>query len=416
MWNIEEIINSNSIKTLIQPIVSVKNKSILGYEILSRGLDKSGNFIGAIELFEAAKKKDRLLDLDNLCRLQALETYKNLLTDKLLFFNFEISELNKGDIGKNNLLNSLNLLIDRLNELNISTNKIVIEIVEAQVHNLESLQFFTDLCKSYGFLIALDDVGSGCSNLNRIPLLKPEIIKIDRYLINNINNDYHKQEVFKSITSLSRVIGTLVVAEGVENEEEAIHSIELRADFIQGFYFSKPAQSFDEKIENKVNELYKNFITYFTEKTARKKNKNRILIKLIKELSKDLELIFYNAGFLKESNIKRKINEFLKQYPYIECIYLIDSKGIQISDTFFDSSVALLSNKVLFSPAIKGDNHSLKQYFYQLKISHSSHYISKNYISMATGNICRTVSTYINKDIILAMDINSKAFSKNNNF
>lgn len=411
MWDINELISNKSIKILLQAIVSIKQKSVLGYEVLSRGVDKNGEIIGAFELFEKAKIEDKLLELDNLCRDKAIDEYKDLLDDKYLFLNFEISDLNKGEIGKQNLMKSIEALNDKLKKLNINPNKIVIEIIESKVKDLEGLQFFTEFCKSYGFLIALDDVGSGWSNLNRIPLLKPDIIKIDRYLINNINNDYHKQEVFKSITSLSRVIGTLVVSEGVETEEEAIFSIELRADFIQGFYFSKPSDFLPIDIESKIDVLYKDFKKYFLEKTQNKKHKNRIILKIVKDLSRELELILYNNTILKDISIKNKINEYLKKHDFIECIYLLDSNGKQISDTFFDQNTQLDFTKNLFSPAKKGDDHSLKKYFYQLKISHSSHYISKNYISLATGNICRTISAFINKDIIIAMDINSNMYN-----
>lgn len=412
MWSIKEIITNKAIKILLQPIISVKKKSILGYEVLSRGINASGEIIPAFELFESAKKEDCFLELDNLCRIKALELYKDTLSDKFLFLNFEILDLNKGLEGKNRLIESLKILSDKIKKLELKNDRIVIEIVESNVKNLEDLKFFTDLCKSLGFLVALDDVGSGHSNLNRIPLLKPDIIKIDRYLIQDIDKDYHKQEVFKSITGLSRVIGTLIVAEGVETQKEAILSIELRADFIQGFYFSEPKQVFCQDIEEKINDLYAEFKKYFQEKTLRKKSKNRILLKIIKDLSRELELIFYNEGISKDANIKNKIKEYLKNYDYIECIYLIDEEGKQISNTYFDENTPVFHKNSLFFPAQKGDDHSLKQYFYQLKISHSSHYISKTYISMATGKICRTVSAYMNKSIIIAMDIDSKKFNK----
>lgn len=412
MWNIRDIITNKAIKILLQPIISVKKKSILGYEVLSRGINPNGEIIPALELFESAKKADCFLELDNLCRIQALELYKNMLSDKFLFLNFEILDLNKGAEGKTRLIESLKILDNKIKELELENERIVIEIVESNVKNLGDLKFFTDLCKSYGFLVALDDVGSGHSNLNRIPLLKPDIIKIDRYLIQDIDKDYHKQEVFKSITGLSRVIGTLIVAEGVETKKEAILSIELRADFIQGFYFSEPKQIFCLDVEEKINNLYAEFKKYFQEKTLRKKSKNRILLKIIKDLSRELELIFYNGGISKDASIKNKIKEYLKNYDYIECIYLIDENGKQISDTFFDENTPIFHKNSLFSPAHKGEDHSLKQYFYQLKISHSSHYISKTYISMATGKICRTVSAYMNKSVILAMDIDSKNFNK----
>jgi len=408
MWNIDNIISKKSIVTLFQPIISIKKKSVIGYEVLSRGIDSDGNIISAFDLFESARKADKLCELDNICRLLAIEKYHMLFESAYLFINFEISGLNKGESGKNDLIVSLNTLVEKLELLNIEPSKIVIEIIESKVKNLDNLKFFTDLCKSYNLMIALDDVGSGHSNLNRIPLLKPNIIKIDRYLVTDIHKDYYKKEVFKSITSLSRMIGTLVISEGVETEEEAISSIELRADMIQGYYFSKPIENPNNNINPQIELLYNRFREYFTKKTKKNKMLNHILIKNVRRFSKELEIDFSNGNLI-STNLKNKINIFLKENTYVECVYFINSFGKQISQTFFHKDVPVSSDKTLFSPAAKDDDHSLKQYFYQLTVSHNNYYITNNYISMATGNRCKTISTYINDDIILALDINLKA-------
>lgn len=97
------------------------------------------------------------------------------------------------------------------------------------------LKMFLCTYKEYGFLIALDDVGTGHSNLDRISLVKPDILKIDRSIIDNIDQRYHNQEVFKSLVNLSKRIGTMVVTEGVERKEEAILAFELGADMLQGY-------------------------------------------------------------------------------------------------------------------------------------------------------------------------------------
>ncbi len=119
MWSIKEIITNEAIKILLQPIISVKKKSILGYEVLSRGINASGEIIPAFELFESAKKEDCFLELDNLCRIKALELYKDTLSDKFLFLNFEILDLNKGLEGKNRLIESLKILSDNIKKLEL---------------------------------------------------------------------------------------------------------------------------------------------------------------------------------------------------------------------------------------------------------------------------------------------------------
>ena len=91
-----------------------------------------------------------------------------------------------------------------------------------------------------GFLVVLDDVGAGHSNLDRIPLIRPDIIKIDRSLITGVDADFYKQETFKSLVSLSRRIGALVVAEGIETEREAVAALELGADLLQGYFLGRP--------------------------------------------------------------------------------------------------------------------------------------------------------------------------------
>lgn len=406
MWNIENIISKKSIKILMQPIISIKKKSIIGYEALARGIDNNGNFISAFDLFDSARKANKLFELDNICRLIAVEEFNKIFDKKYLFLNFEVSTLNRGIVGKNSLIGSLNILIEKLKDLNIATDRIVIEIVESKVKDTELLNFFTELCKSFGFLIALDDVGSGHSNLNRIPLLKPNIIKIDRYLVTNIHNDFYKQEVFRAITNLSRSLGTLVISEGVETEEEAVYSIEFRADMIQGYYFSKPIENPQINLDNDVYNLCENFNKNFILKMKQHKQSNDILIENIKELSQYLKFYLKNSELpFNYTDLDDKIKVFIKKYNYIECIYFLDSMGLQISKTFFNENLSFHSNSNLFSPPAIGDNHSLKQYFYKLMVSQNDYYISNEYLSLASGKRCKTISTYINNNIILSANV-----------
>ena len=70
--------------------------------------------------------------------------------------------------------------------------------------------------------------------------MRPDVIKIDRSLITGVDGDFYKQETFKSLVSLRRRIGALVVAEGIETEAEAVTALELGADLLQGFFLGRP--------------------------------------------------------------------------------------------------------------------------------------------------------------------------------
>jgi EAL domain-containing protein (putative c-di-GMP-specific phosphodiesterase class I) len=91
-----------------------------------------------------------------------------------------------------------------------------------------------------GFKIALDDFGTGHSSLARLADLRPDIIKVDRCLIQDCDHDQTRLAIVASIIALGAQIEIKVVLEGVERlgEVEALRNVGAR--FMQGFYFAKP--------------------------------------------------------------------------------------------------------------------------------------------------------------------------------
>ena len=144
----------------------------------------------------------------------------------------------------------------------INPRNVVIEISEINVLSNAVLKRFVDTYRQYGFMVALDDVGTGFSNMDRILLVRPDIIKIDISLVRNIHLDFYKQGVFKSLVILANKIGALVIAEGVEVEEEAIQVLRLGSHMIQGFHLSLPGELLDETAlfcNQKIDTLSKRF-------------------------------------------------------------------------------------------------------------------------------------------------------------
>jgi EAL domain-containing protein (putative c-di-GMP-specific phosphodiesterase class I) len=404
---INSIIQDENIIVHLQPLFSIKKKQVIGFEALCRGIDAdSGEMIPPGILFDAARSEGLIIELDRLCRKKALEKYGEIYAvnkDILLFLNFDTSIIDMGVVGSGNLINMVN-------EFNISPGNVVIEIVESKVNDVPALKEFIITYKDYGFLIALDDVGAGHSNLDRIPLVRPDIMKIDRFLIGGLDKKYYKQETFKSLVNLSKKIGALVVAEGVESEAEAICALELGADMLQGFYFARPGEfnsqslSSFEQINDYMAVQYKNHIY---EKISSERQKfaeyMRITDRIIKDISCASRLSFdYVLGL--------KINE----YPFLECIYILDISGIQLTDTYCNNFRLPRYKKNIFSPAKKGTEHSLKDYYYLFINSGQNKYTTEPYISLASGNLCITVSSFINdvngNKYILCLDFNQDYF------
>ena len=75
------------------------------------------------------------------------------------------------------------------------------EFLEARLDNIARFAALATGLRKRGFLVVMDDVGAGHSNLDRIPLFRPDVIKIDRSLVTGVEADFYKQETFKSLVS-----------------------------------------------------------------------------------------------------------------------------------------------------------------------------------------------------------------------
>ena len=131
-------------------------------------------------------------------------------------------------------------IYSHIKECNDSKN-IVFEILESDfIEDFSIVEEFAKVVRSYGCKIAIDDFGSGYSNMENILKLKPEIIKIDGSLIKDINTSNQSKTIVKNIINMAKDLGSLTVAEFVHNKEVFESVQELGVDFLQGFYLGKP--------------------------------------------------------------------------------------------------------------------------------------------------------------------------------
>jgi EAL domain-containing protein (putative c-di-GMP-specific phosphodiesterase class I) len=398
--DITEIIRDRMLTVLFQPIISINQKGIYGLEGLIRGIDKeTGELIPPLTLFDAARKTGRKVELDRACREKVLKTYatsQKARPDSLLFLNIDSSILDRV-AGSNHLINMVNTF-------EINPSDIVIEINESRVSNNDTLSRFVKTYRDYGFLIALDDVGTGFSSLERISLVKPDIVKVDIALVRNICDDYYVKEVFRSLVNLATRIGALVIAEGIETESQAIQTLELGVRMIQGYFFATPApiDKLPGNLNQKINEITRK-LQIATSNTLKQEmdryNKLDVIIDDIIDKVAALTQDSYEETLLKE----------VHNSSSIECIYILDEFGIQSGDTIFSRYAMGKKENRLFHPAITGTDHSMKNYYYYLINTDIIKYVTEPYISLATGKLCVTVSkgfqNVSNKKSILCIDL-----------
>jgi len=218
-----------------QPIIDAKDGSIYGYESLIRGVDEDGKLVPPYKIFKFARDNDLTFFLDRRARELAIINASNQNIDKKLFINFIPTAIYEPE-------HCLQTTLKIANELGFDASNIVFEVVETEkIDDVTHLKKIIDYYKTNGFLTALDDVGSGYSSLNLLISLKPDIIKIDRDIIDKIDSDPLKQSVFKALINTSKDVGIKVLAEGIEREEEYHFVKNNGADLMQGFYFAQPS-------------------------------------------------------------------------------------------------------------------------------------------------------------------------------
>jgi EAL domain-containing protein (putative c-di-GMP-specific phosphodiesterase class I) len=382
-FSIEEIISSELVSTCYQPLISIKRKQIIGFEALSRGVRvNDGSLISPVLLIEEAERYGLILELDRLFRKKALENFRSYHTQNrqaVLSINLDSSAICTG-LGSKHLLKSVE-------KYRIDPSCIIIEILESEVEDINVLVDFVSQYRSQGFMIAMDDFGAGFSNWDRIIKLKPDIIKLDISIIRDIDSDFLKQEVARSLIKLSHNTGSLVVAEGIETEGEALKMLELNADILQGFFLAKPMQMEKlniETIDTKIEDVSTSF-----------REARNIRLKIqeseLKEFSALTDRIIDN---LKNSDTylpEQILIDTAVGFSGIECIYILDECGIQISETVVNISIKNYRKSRIFHPDDIYSDQSNKDYYFNL-VNGYDRFISEPYISTATGNLCITIS------------------------
>lgn len=260
---IQKLIEEERIRTVFQPIFSLKDGSIIGYEALSRGPEDS-ELKDAAVLFTEAKRYNLLWNLERLSRKLAIQKATPLLKEKKmkLFLNVDPESL----VTKEFQAGFTKTLLE---QYQIKPEQICFEITErSAIFDFESFTLATENYKKQGYGIAIDDTGSGYSGLERITEVRPHFIKLDISLIRNIDKDPFKQALIKSFVNLSLNTNVQLIAEGIESKEELKMLIKLGVGYAQGFFLGRPSPYFtvaDDSltqyicVENQYNEKMLSF-------------------------------------------------------------------------------------------------------------------------------------------------------------
>ncbi|MBE0514800.1 EAL domain-containing protein [Sulfurimonas sp.] len=227
--------NLKTLDVAFQPIVNIHTGKIFAVEALLRNYNEVG-FSSIFELFDTVYKDNLLYSFDLKLRKKAL---KKLITidgqeEIKLFYNLDnrlldMPNFKHGNTGK------------LLKHYGIGKNRICFEISERhEISNVSRMQEVLAHYKSEDFCIAIDDFGVGYSGYKLLYDSKPDIIKIDRFFLSDIQKDAKKKLMARSITHLAVQLGIKVIAEGIETKEELLTCRNIGCHFAQGYFIQRP--------------------------------------------------------------------------------------------------------------------------------------------------------------------------------
>ena len=217
-----------------QPIVSLADRSVVAHEALLRGV-VDGREIGGGDLFFVAESAGWLHRLDRIGRESAITGAAPWLGSDDLFVNFNPTSIFRPQV----CLASTERVV---HETGIAPSQLVFEVVESHAiadrgHLVSVLEHYRTL----GWRVALDDVGAGWSSLSLLAAVRPDVVKLDKALVQGLPDD-GARTVLKAVTDLAHQLGAVVVAEGVETERLAEEVTAIGADLGQGWLFGRPTR------------------------------------------------------------------------------------------------------------------------------------------------------------------------------
>lgn len=217
---------------LFQPIIDLRTEGVVGYEALARG-PVGSPWERPDDLFAQARLEGRLREVDWACRVAAVRDARACSVDPpawRLFVNTEPEVL--GTLCPEDLLSDW---VGGTGEL-----EIVVELTErALVHGPRRLLAAVEELRTFGCEIALDDIGSNAASVALLPLIEPDVVKMDATLLSP-SGDEAALAALRAVASYVERSGAVVVAEGIESEADRARAVALGAHWAQGFLFARP--------------------------------------------------------------------------------------------------------------------------------------------------------------------------------
>ncbi|MFM0336213.1 EAL domain-containing protein [Paraburkholderia fungorum] len=248
-----------TLHSVFQPVLSVTHQCVVGYEGLLRAFDPVGLPVSPEVLFSGTRSAADARELDRIARcLHVANFMEQGISTGWLFLNTRPQVFETGWPQRT--------FIDELSaHFGLPQERIVIEVLEQPADDESAVASMLAASQPRDFLIAIDDFGTGFSNFDRVWRFRPDIVKLDRSLVARAGKREGDDSMIGHLIAMLHQSGTLVLAEGVETDEELMILMQADVDFVQGFWLGQPKGSVQEacaKVPAMVESMWSRFADY----------------------------------------------------------------------------------------------------------------------------------------------------------
>ncbi|MDU2064813.1 MAG: EAL domain-containing protein [Sporomusaceae bacterium] len=329
----QEILEKQQIRAVMQPIVSLSDGTVIGYEALSRG--PKGSFLESPDmLFSLARRFQCVWELEMICREKALAKSALLQKQELLFLNIDPLVLSDERFNSSLFQQSMTALPG-------ASRRIVFEINEGTA--IEDYENFRRILKQFrqqGYKIAIDDAGAGYAGLNTLAQTNPHFIKIDMALVRHIDKDPFKQALMKAFHDFSLLTNIKMIAEGIETIAELNELIQIGIPYGQGYFLQKPSEN--------ITPLASEVRGYIAERVRRKKRET-----FYTPVTMPIGEITRRDPCITPTTLGHEVIEYFNNNPKSMGVCVVEGKkpvGLLMKDRFFSNlgtqyGVALYMNR-----------------------------------------------------------------------
>ncbi|MBR1529316.1 MAG: EAL domain-containing protein [Oscillospiraceae bacterium] len=241
LWNQEisaqlhNAIESRQLCPYLQPIADSSGKTV-GAEALARWIHPEHGFLSPALFIPVFEKNGMIVEVDKhmwRCACEILSRWETEHPDLFISVNISPKDFYFIDV--------VSEIKNLVNEFHIPPSKLRIEITETvMMNNADNRMEILNIFRQSGFIVEMDDFGSGYSSLNMLKDMPVDVLKIDMKFLGRTKDSGKAQKIVKNIIHLSKELGITALTEGVETEKQYQSLAEMGCSLFQGYYFSKP--------------------------------------------------------------------------------------------------------------------------------------------------------------------------------